>query len=390
MQLTDSEQAILDGESGEGAQKAMELVVALGKIYKADGLVDITSAHLSGASYKTIGDGGLKYLEDMVKGGAKVSVRSTLNPIGMDRERWAEMHISEEFAKKQNRIVDLYGQMGIMTTCSCTPYAGGNLPKLGDHVAWAESSALSYVNSMVGARTNREGGPGALAAAILGKTANYGLHKTENRKPTVVIEADIGNTLFEHSLLGQAVGMRIGGGIPYYRGIHPGLEEGKTMAAAMAAAGAVAMFHVEGVTPEAANYDVSDLEVIHIGKKELDEAFEKVNTADDVQLIALGCPHLTEREIHEIAMMLKGKKKRGDAEIWFCTSRAVREKCSDDVRILEEFGPVLADTCMVVSPIEGTFSRTGSNSCKAGNYLPTLCSQRTMCRDIAELLKVIS
>ena len=390
MQLTDSKQAILDGESGEGAQKAMELVVALGKIYKADGLVDITSAHLSGASYKTIGDGGLKYLEDMVKGGAKVSVRSTLNPIGMDRERWAEMHISEEFAKKQNRIVDLYGQMGIMTTCSCTPYTGANLPKLGDHVAWAESSALSFVNSMVGARTNREGGPGALAAAILGKTANYGLHKTENRKPTVVIEADIGNTLFEHSLLGQAVGMQIGGGIPYYRGIRPGLEEGKTMAAAMAAAGAVAMFHVEGVTPEASNYDVSDLEVIHIGKTELDDAFQKVNTADDVQLIALGCPHLTEREIHEIAMMLKGKKKRGDAEIWFCTSRAVREKCSEDVRILEEFGPVLADTCMVVSPIEGTFSRTGSNSCKAGNYLPTLCSQKTMCRDIAELLRVIS
>ena len=167
MQLTDSEQAILDGESGEGAQKAMELVVALGKIYNADGLVDITSAHLSGASYKTIGDGGLKYLEDMVKGGAKVSVKSTLNPIGMDRERWAEMHISEEFARKQNRIVDLYGQMGIMTTCSCTPYTGANLPKFGDHVAWAESSALSFVNSMVGARTNREGGPGALAAAIL-------------------------------------------------------------------------------------------------------------------------------------------------------------------------------------------------------------------------------
>ena len=390
MQLTDSEQAILDGESGEGAQKAMELVVALGKIYKADGLVDITSAHLSGASYKTIGDGGLKYLEDMVKGGAKVSVRSTLNPIGMDRERWAEMHISEEFAKKQNRIVDLYGKMGILTTCSCTPYTGENLPKFGDHVAWAESSALSYVNSMVGARTNREGGPGALAAAILGKTANYGLHKDENRRPTVVIEADIGDTLFEHSLLGQAVGMRIGGGVPYYRGIHPGVEEGKTMAAAMAAAGAVAMFHVEGVTPEASRYEVSDLEVIHIGKRELDEAFEKINTADDVQLIALGCPHLTEREIHEIAMMLKGKKKKGDTEIWFCTSRAVREKCSDDVRILEEFGPVLADTCMVVSPIEGTFSRTGTNSCKAGNYLPTLCSQKAMCRDIAELLKVIS
>ncbi len=389
MDLTREEQAILDGESGEGAQKAMELVVALGKIYRAEGLVDITSAHLSGASYKTIGDGGLLYLEDMVKGGAKVKVPSTLNPIGMDRTRWSEMHITDDFAKKQLRIVELYGSMGIKTTCSCTPYTGANVPKLGDHVAWAESSALSFVNSMIGARTNREGGPGALAAAILGKTANYGLHLKENRKPTVIIDADIGDSLFEHSLLGQAVGMAIGNGIPYYKGVRPGIEEGKTMAAAMAAAGAVAMFHVEGVTPEYKDFDISGLETIHIGKKELKDAFEKLNTVDDVQLISLGCPHLTEKEIHEIAMMLKGKKKRGDTEIWFCTSEAVRSKCTEDVRILEEFGPVLADTCMVVAPIEGAFSRTATNSCKAGNYLPTLCSQKVMCKDIAELLKVV-
>ena len=103
----------------------------------------------------------------------------------------------------------------------------------------------------------------------------------------------------------------------------------------------------------------------------------------------MGCPHLTEKEIHEIAMMLKGKKKRGEPEIWFCTSEAVRSKCTEDVKILEEFGPVLADTCMVVAPIEGTFSRTATNSCKAGNYLPTLCSQRVMCKDIADLLKVV-
>ena len=300
MQLTDSEQDILDGESGEGAQKAMELVVALGKIYRADGLVDITSAHLSGASYKTIGDGGLKYLEDMVAGGAKDSVNSTLNPIGMDRERWAEMHISEEFAVKQNRIVELYGMMGIKKTCSCTPYDGPNVPKLGVHVAWAESSALSYVNSMIGARTNREGGPGALAAAILGKTANYGLHLDENRKPTVVIDADIDGSVFSYSLLGQAVGMAIGKGVPYFRGINPEVEEAKTLSAAMAASGSVALYHAEGVTPEAGNFDVSDLEVIHIGKKELDAAYDKLNTVDDIQLIAIGCPHLTEKEMHQI------------------------------------------------------------------------------------------
>ncbi|MCK9322695.1 MAG: aconitase X catalytic domain-containing protein [Candidatus Methanomethylophilaceae archaeon] len=390
MDLTREEESIFNGEQGEGAQKAMELVVALGKIYEAQDLIDITSAHLSGASYKTIGDGGLKYLDDMVKSGAKVSVPSTLNPVGMDRERWKEMHITPQFAEKQLKIIDLYGKMGIKTTCSCTPYMGDNVPSFGDHVAWAESSALSFVNSYIGARTNREGGPGALAAAILGKTANYGLHLDENRKPTVVIDADIDGSVFSYSMLGQAVGMAIGGGVPYFRGIKPVVEDAKTLSAAMAAAGSVALYHVEGVTPEAGNFDVSDLDVIHIGKKELQEAYDKLNTTDDVQLIALGCPHLSVKEIHDIAMFLKGKKKRNkDVEVWFCTSSIIRDQCPEDVRILEEFGPVLADTCMVVAPIEGIFQRTGTNSAKAGNYLPTLCSQKAMCRDITKLMDVI-
>ena len=390
MDLTREEEAILNGEQGEGRRKAMELVTALGKIYGAEDLIDITSAHLSGASYKTIGDGGLKYLEDMVAGGAKVSVPSTLNPVGMDRTRWKEMHITEQFAEKQLRIIELYGSMGIKTTCSCTPYTGANVPSMGDHVAWAESSALSFVNSYIGARTNREGGPGALAAAILGKTANYGLHLDENRRPTVVIDADTDGSLFSYSLLGQAVGMAIGGGVPYFRGISPEVEDAKALSAAMAASGSVALYHVEGVTPEAGSFDTSELEVIHIGKKELDEAYAKLNTVDDVQLIALGCPHLTEKEMHQIASFLKGKKKvRDDIEIWFCTSAEVRERCPEDVRIMEQFGPVLADTCMVVAPIEGVFERTGTNSAKAGNYLPTLCSQKAMCRELTALLEVV-
>lgn len=390
MELTKEEESILDGEKGAGAQKAMELVVALGKVYGANDLVNITSAHLSGASYKTIGDGGLKYLEDMVAGGAKVSVKSTLNPVGMDLKRWKEMHIDPAFAEKQLKIVDLYASMGVRTSCSCTPYTGENVPKFGDHIAWAESSALSFANSYIGARTNREGGPGALAAAIIGKTANYGLHLDENRKPTVVIDADIDGSVFDHSMLGQAVGMSIGGGIPYFKGISPTLEDAKTMAAAMAASGSVALFHVEGVTPEASNFDVKDLEVIHVGKNELKKAYDKLNTVDDVQLIALGCPHLTVKEMRDIAALLKDKKKKNrDVEIWFCTSSAVRDQCPDEVRVMERFGPVIADTCMVVSPIEGVFQRTGTDSAKAGNYLPTLCSQKVMCRDISSLLKVV-
>ena len=109
-----------------------------------------------------------------------------------------------------------------------------------------------------------------------------------------------------------------------------------------------------------------------------------------MQLIAIGCPHLTEKEMHQIAAFLKGKKKvNKDIEIWFCTSEEVRAKCPEDVRIMEEFGPVLADTCMVVAPIEGSFQRTGTNSAKAGNYLPTLCSQKAICRDIPALMELV-
>ena len=388
MYLTKEEESVLGGSSGESAQKAMELVVALGKVYGADRLVDITSAHLSGASYKTIGDGGLKYLEDVSKD-ARVKVASTLNPLGMDRDRWSEMKISPEFAKKQLKIIELYGKMGVRTTCSCTPYLGDNVPKQGDHVAWAESSALSFVNSYIGARTNREGGPGALAAAIIGKTANYGLHISENRAPSVVIDAEIGDTIFDHSLLGQAVGRVIGSAVPYFRNIRPPVESVKTLAAAMAAAGSVAMFHIENVTPEAKLYDVSQLERIHIGKKELDDARDVLNTTDDIQLIAFGCPHLTVREITDMAEFLKDKKKKKDIDIWFCTSSEVRMRCPDQVKILERFGPVLADTCMVVAPIESNYKRTATNSAKAGNYLPTLCSQKVMCRDFEKLMELV-
>lgn len=388
MYLDREEESILEGEKGPGLQKAMELLVALGKVYEADGLVPISSAHLSGASYKTIGEGGIAFLEDISRD-VKVKVPSTLNPLGMDRERWSEMHVSEHFASRQLRIIDLYARMGVRTSCSCTPYTGENVPRFGDHVAWAESSALSFVNSMIGARTNREGGPGALAAALVGKTANYGLHKSENRRPTMIIEANIEESPFQYTLLGQAVGKVIGNGIPYFRGIKPDLECAKTLAAAMAASGAVALFHVEGVTPEASSQKVDSLEKVSIGRKELDAAHESLQQIEDPELLAFGCPHLTVKEMREFAAFLKDKRKSKDVDIWFCTSREVRESCPDEVKVLERFGPVLADTCMVVAPIESHYKRTGSNSAKAANYLPTLCSQKVRCDPYQRLLEVV-
>lgn len=388
MFLTKEEEAILAGEQGKAKQMAMELLVALGKIYKAEKLVPITSAHLSGVSYKTIGEGGIDFLREIAADG-KVMVKATMNPAGMDLHRWKEMGIDPTFAERQKEIVKLYCQMGVETNCTCTPYLAGNVPSKGENIAWAESSALSFANSMLGARTNREGGPGALAAAILGRTPFYGLHLTQNRAPTIVVEADIEASLLDHSLLGQVVGSRFGAAVPYFQGIRPDVNQAKIMAAAMAAAGSVALFHIDGQTPESTQFDLKGLDRVQITRRDLIDAKEKLTTAKDPDLIALGCPHLSETEMKSLAGFLDGKKKNKDIEVWFCTSQRVKTWCPKETAVLERFGKVVCDTCMVVAPIESTHKVTASNSCKACNYLPGLCSQKCICSSSEMLLEMI-
>ena len=186
MELDREDELVLNGEFGETRRMMMEILVALGKVFEADRMIPIRSAQVSGASYKTIGEYGLQWLKGL---DARAAVPAVLNPVGMDRERWREMGISPEFAKKQAEVVSAYERLGIRLDCTCTPYYL-NITQYGDHISWSESSAVAYSNSVIGARTNREGGPSALAAAIIGKTPYYGLHIVANRKPGLVIEVD--------------------------------------------------------------------------------------------------------------------------------------------------------------------------------------------------------
>ena len=161
MYLNKEEEKMYDGTYGDTVRKSMEILVALGDIYGAENLVNITSAQISGVSYKTIGDAGLEYLEDLASDknlnrNSVAKVPSTLNPAGTDLDNWKSLGFPPKFSKKQNEIVDAYGMLGISKTCTCTPYLVGNVPKFRDHVAWSESSAVAYVNSVIGARTNRE------------------------------------------------------------------------------------------------------------------------------------------------------------------------------------------------------------------------------------------
>ena len=195
----------------------------------------------------------------------------------MDRDRWREMGISPEFAKKQAEVVSAYEHLGIRLDCTCTPYYL-NITQYGKPSAWSESSAVAYSNSVIGARTNREGGPSALAAAIIGKTPYYGLHIVANRKPGLVIEVD-GNGTHDTSwygALGYIAGKRAGNRIPYFRGIRPDRDQLKALGAAMAASRAVALFHVESITPDSRvfSYDLTGLETIPVSHVEIGDLFQ--------------------------------------------------------------------------------------------------------------------
>jgi len=250
MYLTKEEERILDGEYGEGVRRFMELLVKLGDINGAERMVPISSAQIAGISYKNIGDPGLEFLEDVSRE-ARVRVPAFMNPAGMDLERWRELGIPEEFAEKQLRVVEALRRMGVFKTLSCTPYLSGLLPRFGEHIAWAESSAVIYANSIIGARTNREGGPSALAAAVTGRTPYYGLHVEENREPTVgfKVEADVAGE-YGMSVLAYLITKEVKKGVPYFEGLKGNADELKVFGATLAAFGGIALFHAKGITPE--------------------------------------------------------------------------------------------------------------------------------------------
>ena len=369
--------AIMQGDNGPVKQKAMEILVALGEIFNADKLIDIESTQISGVSYKTIGDAGLHWVEFMSS--EKVVIPSTLNPIGMDFHLWRQMGIPEEFAVKQMQIINAYSKLEVKTLCSCTPYLSGYSPKFKDHISWAESSAVCYANSILGARTNREGGPSALASALIGKTANYGYHLDENRQPTMCIDLDVHlHEESDFSALGISIGKKVNNGVPYFTGIkNPSVDSLKSLAAALAASGGVALYHVENVTPESNSIKVGGIETISFTSDELVSSYDSLSTiqSGSVDLVTIGCPHASLSEMKKIATLVKGKKIAKNTKFWIFTSVGVKlmaERFGYLRDIVKAGGEVYTDCCMVVAPIEQLdFKTMAVNSGKAAVYSPS-------------------
>jgi predicted aconitase len=382
---------MLDGDNGEVAARSLRLLVTLGELYGAERMLLIDSVQVAGVSYKALGEPGMLLLEDYARLGARVRAFTLLNPASIDLEDWKSMGIGASLAEKQLRIISAFRQMGVLITASCTPYLAGFLPRFRQHLAWSESSAVSCANSVIGARTNREGGPSALAAAICGVTPDYGLHRGENRHPQIVVRVETQiKSPAEYGALGYCVGGLVQERIPYLRGLdNPSTDNLKSLGAAMAASGAVALYHVDGVTPEADLVSCKGLETVAVGPKEIKETYEKLSETAEADIVFVGCPHASLKEIQEYAEAVRGKRLK--KPVWISTSRMFKD-AADRMGLTEVItsagGRVVADTCCVALPMDDLGYRvTGVNSGKAAHYLPGHCKQRVVFADIGNLIE---
>lgn len=388
MYLTKEEEKIYNGELGWAYQISIKILVKLGELYGAKRLIPISSAHISGVSYRTIGDASIEFLRALLSSGGRVRVRATTNPSGMEYGNPIFAYIEPDLIEKQKEIMELYREMGVDLTLTCTPYYL-EYPRKGSHLSWAESSAVIYANSILNAWTNREGGPSALASALIGKTPNYGMHQPENRRASVLVK--IGAKIeseADYGALGIYLGKVLGDRIPLIHGL-PSNEEHliKQMGAGMATSGMVSMFYLDNKGEE--NPEIS--ETIVVDDKDIRNTYEELSSfSGKPDLIFIGCPHCSLNEIKSVAGFLRGRKIRDDIKLWVCTSRFIREKARDYVKIIElSGGHVICDTCAVVTWLKNLGVETlMTSSAKTAYYAPLMSKVKVLFSSLEECVKM--
>lgn len=388
MHLTEEETSMLNGEKGPAVQKAMQILVALGEGFGAERLVPVNNVHMAGSSVLVAEEAGTRFVEDIRKQGGTFVTQVTTNPTAVDPTQWKEIGIPESDSILQVRLTAAYAGMGANTCNTCIPYLAGNMPRFGEHMAWGESSAVVFANSVCGARTNREGGPSGLASALTGRTPEYGFHLKENRYGhfQIKIETEL-RDMTDYGTLGYFAGKIAGQDTPVFTGMPstPTLEELKALSAALAASGAVSMFHAVGVTPEAPTVQEAfggrePAKVLVFGDAEKQQAENALNKepSDYVDWILVGCPNASVQEMREVAEALEGKKVHKDVALWVTTSGsmyAMAERMGYIDTIKNAGGVVVRETCpflarsRVIAPNKGYKTLT-TNSAKMAFYAP--------------------
>ena len=391
LQLTSSDRALLDGEKGGAAKMAMSILVRMAEVQDAERLMSITAAHIDSSLY--MGDATLEYAERLAGLGAEVVVPTTLNVAGVDPHGWEKWAVPPEWAEKARRQMVAYQSMGCVPSWTCAPYQTEARPGFGDQIAWGESSAIVFANSVLGARTERYPDLLDICAAITGRVPAVGLHLSENRAGQVLVRVrGVGPELLGsdelYPVLGHVVGKVAGDRVPVLDGLGgaPTEDQLKALGAAMASSGAVALFHWLGVTPEAPTLEdalqgkEAD-EVVEVGMEELRAARDELSTSagESLDMVVLGSPHFSLEEFRALIPLLEGRQRHVDVRFLVTTGRGVK-LIADQAGLLAPLlafgGEVTVDTCILTTPMLPAEIRVlMTNSAKYAYYTPGLLNR---------------
>ena len=398
IELTAHDRALLDGSQGKAAQVAMQIVLRMAHIQGAKYLVDITQAHIDGCIYT--GPASLRFAQQLVAWGAKVRVPTTLNSISVDQRRWRELGIDPALGVPASALGDAYMAMGAQLSFTCAPYLLDSAPKAGEQIVWAESNAVVYANSVLGARTLKYPDYLDICIALTGRAPLIGCHLEDQRKARLHIEVPPLSNLDDsfYPLLGYHIGALAGSRIPLVSGLqqqHPNLDDLKAFGAAFATTSAAALFHIAGVTPEALDPTrVIDgpLPVFKLSLEELRLSWQELNSARDarVDVVSLGNPHCSLSEFARLASLCQGRHRHPDVVLAITCGRTVLEQArvAGYIAVIEAFGAVIvSDTCwcMLGEPVIPPAARNlMTNSGKYAHYAPGLVGRKVHFASLAE------
>lgn len=371
---------------------AMSIMARMVKVYGADRMLDIEGTHIDSTLYQ--GDATLEYAERLADLGAKVVVPSSANVSGVDEHGWRSWAVPPEHAEKARRQMVAYQKMGCVPTWTCAPYQTHLRPTFGQQLAWGESNAIAFANSVIGARTQRYPDLLDICAAITGRVPAAGLHLEENRAGQALFRlVDVPTKLQEddsfYPVLGHLVGKYIQTRIPVIDGweVKPTEDQLKALGAAMASSGAVALFHLIGITPEAPTLTAafqgqSPAEVIDVTMTDLQQSWEQLSTAqhEKLDMVVLGSPHFSLEEFKKLAPLLEGQQRHPDVEFLVTSSRGMRDLAEHAgyLEPLRRFGAkITVDTCILTTPMLPLEIKVlMTNSAKFAYYTPGLLNRR--------------
>jgi predicted aconitase len=393
---------MLDGREGKARQKAMDLLVRYAEALGAERFVETRNvAGVPGSANPFL----QRYYEGKSAGGLDavfshfdldsdelVEVPPALVPTyhlqgGADPRNWQTLGVKVDvFRNYQEReAFAARHEVGILKTC--TPYLAGNVPAQGEHLAWMESSAVIFANSVIGARTNTEGRESTSAAMLTGRIPDWGLHRPECRFGTHRIDVRVPvASVMDWGMLGYYVGDVVQERIPVIVGefARPEVVRLKHFGAAASTTGGVELYHLVGVTPEAGSVEMAfgpnePAGSFVYGRAEQRRVYDQLNanaTDQDVDYVMLGCPHAALEQLREAAVLLEGKRVSGNCALWIFTSRAVRAEAEDlgYVKTINEAGGVvLTDTCSAFAQAIPPGTKVAAlDSAKQAHYLPAI------------------